>query len=50
MADESGKLLEMSLEPSFLDLTEFIEKRVLVANTEFGKLGTKIEKTSLESC
>ena len=37
-AEESGKLLEMGLQPSFLDLTEFLEKRALVANTEFGKL------------
>ena len=38
-AEESGKLLEISLQPSFVDLTEFLEKRALVANTEFGKLG-----------
>ena len=37
-AEESGKLLEMGLRPSFVDLTEFLEKRALVANTEFGKL------------
>ena len=37
-AQESGKLLEMDLQPSFVDLTEFLEKRALVANTEFGKL------------
>ena len=41
-ADELGRLLEMGLEPSFLDLTEFIEKKALVANTETGQ-------TSLES-
>ena len=54
-ADESGKLLEMSLNPSFLDLSEFIEKRAFVANTEPGKLvGSKqseprLKKTCLES-
>ena len=37
-AKESGKLLEMGLQPSFVDLTEFREKRASVANTEFGKL------------
>ena len=48
-AEESGKLLEMSLEPSFLDLTEFIEKRALVANTEFGKLvGSKQSEPRLK--
>ena len=37
-AEESGKLLEMGLQPSFVDLTEFLEKRELVANAELGKL------------
>ena len=37
-AEESGKLLKMGLQPSFVDLTELLEKRALVANTEFGKL------------
>ena len=37
-AEESGKVLEMGLQPSFVDLTEFLEKRALVANTEFDKL------------
>ena len=28
----------MGLQPSFVDLTEFLETRALVTNTEFGKL------------
>ena len=37
-AEKSGKLLEMGLQPSFVDLTEFLEKRALVANNELSKL------------
>ena len=37
-ADESGKILEMGSEPTFSHLADFLEKRALIANTEFGKL------------
>ncbi|XP_068728733.1 uncharacterized protein [Montipora capricornis] len=37
-AEDSGKLLEAGIDPTFSHLTDFIEKRALVANTEFGKL------------
>ncbi|XP_048587702.1 uncharacterized protein LOC125570270 [Nematostella vectensis] len=37
-ADESGKLLELKLEANFSDLTNFVEKKARVANTEFGRL------------
>ena len=37
-ADESGKILEMGSEPTFSHLADFLEKRALTANTEFGKL------------
>ena len=48
-ADELGRLLEMGLEPSFLDLTEFIEKKASVANTEFRKLvGSKQSEPRLK--
>ena len=30
--------MEIGLQPSFVDLTEFLEKRALVAHTKFGKL------------
>lgn len=40
--------MAIDFEPSFVDLKEFLEKRVLVANTEFGKLvGSKQEEPRL---
>jgi len=37
-AKESNKLIEAELEPDFIDLAGFVERRATVANTAFGKL------------
>ena len=37
-AEESSRLIESGMEPEFSRLTEFVERRAVVANTAFGKL------------
>ena len=37
-AEESSRLIESGIEPEFSHLTEFVERRAVVANTAFGKL------------
>ena len=37
-AEESSRLIKSGIEPEFSHLTEFVERRAVVANTAFGKL------------